>query len=72
MFNMNEKISHDVPCNDTMWLRKLALNTEKAFNQQIPKRKEVLIEVIYALSKKRSHETNGLKNKEGKVLLIKR
>ena len=66
---MNGRILCDGPRDNTIWLKKPALNTEEVFNQQIFRGREILMEVICGLSEKESGEVNELK---GKVLLIEK
>ena len=46
MLNINGKISRDVSCDDTIWLRRPELKAKKVFNRQISRSWDLLMEVI--------------------------
>ena len=64
MLSVNGRISRNVSCDDTTWLRKPELKVEKVLNRQISKSWELLIEVMCGLSKEGSHETNEQEDKK--------
>ena len=64
MLSINGKTSRDVSRTDTMWLRRSELKVKKMFNQQIFRKREVLIEVMYGLSEEELYEINKLEDKK--------
>ena len=67
MLNINEKISRDTSYVHNTWLRKPELEVEKIFNQQIFRKREVLLKIICKLSKKGLHEINKLENERESI-----
>ena len=55
-----------------MRLRSPELKTEKMFNQQIFRKREELIDIIWGLSEEESCEVNQLEGKKRKCSLIKK
>lgn len=62
MLNVNGRILCNASHNDTTWPRKPELKIREVFNWQIFDKREVLMKVICWLSKKRSRDTNKLKD----------
>ena len=66
MLSVNKRIIRDASRANTTWLRRPELKIKKVFNQQISRKRQMLMEVMYRLSEKGLREVNELETNRGK------
>ena len=71
MLSVNKRISCDVSHDDNTWLKRPKLKVEEAFNWQISRGWELLVEVTCELSKEGSREINEQENEKESAFVWK-